>query len=265
MRAWLSMAACVAVLATLIGCANQSTMGGELAERVTASDQSDAERRARVRLELASAYFARGQVETALDELKLSINAKPDLAEAYSLRGLIYASLGDAALAEASFRRALQLNPRDADTLHNFGWVQCQAQRYADAAALFEQAMAQPQYRGVARTLLAKGLCQARAGQWLDAEISLLRSYELDPTNASTALNLSEVLYRRADYERARFYIGRVNSQPISVNAQTLWLSARIEHKLGNPSRVRELGAQLRDRFPQAPETTLYETGRFDG
>ncbi len=69
-----------------------------------------------------------------------------------------------------------------------------------------------PQYRGAARTLLAQGVCQAHAGQLADAEASLARSYELDPTSPFTATNLAEVLYRRGDYERARFYIRRVNA-----------------------------------------------------
>ena len=63
---------------------------------------------------------------TALDEIKQALHAKPDMAEAYNLRGLIYASLGDTQLAEDSFQRALQLNPRDADTMHNYGWFLCQ-------------------------------------------------------------------------------------------------------------------------------------------
>ena len=71
----------------------------------------------------------------------------PTYGEAYNLRGLIYASLGDDALAEESFRRALQLNPRDADTMHNYGWYLCQQKRFAEADALFDQALAVPQYR----------------------------------------------------------------------------------------------------------------------
>jgi type IV pilus assembly protein PilF len=265
MTRWLFVMAPVLALAGLAGCAGSGAPApAELTERATESDQNDAERRARVRLELASAYYSRGQLETALDELKLSIATRPDLSEAYSLRGLVYAALGEAALAEASFKRALQVNPRDADAMHNYGWTLCQARRYAEAAEQFQSALAQPQYRNVARTLAAKGLCQGRAGQWLEAEGSLMRAFELEPANASTALNLSEVLYRRSDFERARFYIGRVNAQPDNVNAQTLWLALRIENKLGNAQRVREFGNQLRDRFPQAPEAQLYQAGRFD-
>jgi len=72
------------------------------------------------------------------------------------------------------------------------------------------------------------------------------------------------VLYRRGQYERARFYIGRVNSVPEYVNAQTLWLATRIENKMGNARGVRDYGRQLSNRFPQAPETVAYQRGRFD-
>jgi type IV pilus assembly protein PilF len=254
----------VLVMAGLWGCAAKGAGQGELRDRATDSDQTEADRRARVRLELASAYFGRGQFDTALDELKLSIAASPTYSAAYNLRGLIYASLGDDALAEESFRRALQLNNRDADAMHNYGWYLCQRQRYNDASAQFQQALAQPQYRDTQRTLLARGICEARAGQLMEAEASLMRSYELDPANPGTAINLSDVLLRRGEFTRARFYIGRVNSLQLTTNAQSLWLAARIEHKLGNAVGARDLGEQMRSRFPQAPEVELFDKGRFD-
>ena len=55
-----------------------------------------------------------------------------------------------------------------------------------------------------------------------------------------------------AEFERARFYIRRVNTRPELVTAESLWLAARIEHRLGNAPGVQELGRQLRSRFPQA-------------
>jgi type IV pilus assembly protein PilF len=237
---------------------------GSSADRVTASDQTEADRRAKVRLELAAGYFQRGQTETALDEVKLALLAKPDSADAFNLRGLIYAALGDDRLAEESFRRALQLNPRDADAMHNYGWYLCQRRRFGEADLLFLQAAAQPQYPGVPRTLMAQGICQARNNQWAEAEKSLSRAYELDPSSPVTAVNLAEVLVRRNELERARFYIRRVNAQPEVVNAQTLWLALRIEHRIGNTLGVKELGDQLRSRFPQSPEALSYDRGRFD-
>ena len=235
--------------------------GGELR---TASDQTDADRRAAVRMELAALHYGRGQYETALDEIKLALQAKPELGAAFSLRGLVYASMGEDRLADDSFAHALRINPRDADAMHNRGWFLCQRNRFDDADRLFEQALAQSQYRDVLRTYLVQGVCHARAGRLEDAERKLTRAYELDPSNPTTALNLSEVLYRRGEFERARFYIRRVNQREELSNAQTLWLALRVENRLGNRGGVEEYARQLRNRFPQAPETLAYDRGRLD-
>ncbi len=253
--------------ATLAGCVTRTTVTesvGDGRDIVTASDESDASKRARLRMELASGYFGRGQMTTALDQVKLALQADPTLAEAYNLRGLIYGNLGDDKLAEDSFRRALQLNPRDADTMQNFGYYLCQKKRYPEASALFDQALAMPQYRDQSRTLLTKGVCEAFAGQLAESEATLLHAYQLDPANPSIAVNLSEVLYRRGEYERARFYIRRVNAVPALTGAQTLWLAARVEHRLGNVSGTQEIGDQLRRRFPDSREASAFERGKFD-
>ena len=227
-------------------------------------DANEIERRARVRLELAGAYFSNGQLDTALDEVKRSIATKPDLAEAYRLRGMIYASQQEDRLAEESFDRALQINPLDGGTLHVHGLFLCNQGRFAPAQAQFAAALAIPQYRDASRTYLARGVCYGRNQQWSEAETALMRAYELEPANPSIGVNLAEVLMQRGAYERARFYIGRVNDVPDNVNAQTLWLAARIERKLGQESALRVLGQRLRQGYPQSPEAALFERGRFD-
>ena len=254
------------VLALLVAACAQPGVEpeGPAAQPRTASDQTDADRRAAVRLELAGGYFSRGQYETALDEIKRALVARPDLGSAYNLRGLVHAAMGEDRLADESFQRALAINPRDADAMHNRAWFLCQRDRFDEADRLFEQAIQQPQYRDVQRSLMAQGVCMARAGKLPEAERKLVRAYELDPANPTTALNLSEVLYRRGDYERARFYIRRVNAREELANAQTLWLALRIENRMGNRSGIEEYARQLRSRFPQSPEAQAYDRGRID-
>ncbi len=258
--------ACAAAWLVLAGCAGapQATPPEPLRDLRTASDQTESDRRAQVRLELAAAYFGRGQSATALDEVKQALASRPEMHEAYNLRGLIYASMGEIKLAEESFQRALQLNPRDIDTQHNLAWFQCQQGRYDEADRAFTQLLAQPQLQTAVRTLFAQGVCQARAGRWADAERTLSRSYELDPANPVTAYNLSEVLLRRGEFERARFYVGRINANRELSNAQSLWLAARIERRLGNAEGVQQWGRQLRERYPQSPEALQFDRGRFD-
>jgi type IV pilus assembly protein PilF len=203
-------------------------------------DQAEMERRAGLRLELAGAYFSRGQNSTALEEVRQALVAWPQLVEGYNLRALIQANMGDESGTEESFRRALQLSPNNADTLHNLGWYRCQQRRFKEADALFQQAMNQPQYGATVRTLLARGVCEARDNRWAD------------------------VLLKRGQFERARFYIKRVNDNPDLSTAQSLWLAARIEHRAGNTQQAQGLGTRMTQRFPQSPEAARFERGQFD-
>lgn len=259
----MALGACTSTTTQVSRQGNESGTG-QTSESRKPPDAAEMERRARLRLELAGMYFSRGQTHTALDELKAAMAMSPDLPEAHSLRGLVLASTGDLRGAEESFQRALQLAPRDADAMHNYGWFLCQQRRFDEADAQFRNALAQPQYAEPNRTLLAQGVCQARAGRWEEAERTLSRSYELDTANPATAYNLAEVLLRRGELERARFYARRVNSVPEQVSAQSLWLAVRIERRLGNTEALTDYGRQLRERFPQSPEALQLERGRFD-
>ncbi len=255
------------LVSVLAGCTTTTTTtSGGVGERETraAPDQADVARAARDRLELAGLYLSRGQNEVALDAVRRALAAKPDMPEAYSLRGLIYGAMGDMAQAEDSFKRAQQLAPQDGDIMHNYGWFLCQQKRWADADAQFSGALVLPQYREAVRTLLAQGVCQARAGRWPEAERTLSRSYELDPANPVTAYNLSDVLMQRGELTRARFYIARINSQPDLSSAQSLWLATRIERRLGNAQGVQDFGRKLQERFPESKEVLQYERGQFD-
>ena len=256
----------------MAGCANTGAKGasgpvastaGNGADIVTASDEPNGRRRARLRLELAIGYFEAGQTTVALDEIKQSLSADPSFADAYNLRGLVYMRLDDAGLAEDSFRRAIALNPREPNTLHNYGWLLCQQSRYGDAAQQFSAALAVPAYTERAKTLMTQGLCQMRAGQPAEAERSLAQAYELDAGNPMIGFNLAALLAQRQDWQRAQFYVRRVNNSP-SANAETLWLGLKIERRLGSREAMAQLGDQLQRRFPQSREAIAYERGNLD-
>ncbi|TAK78969.1 MAG: type IV pilus biogenesis/stability protein PilW [Aquabacterium sp.] len=241
--------------------AQQRTGGRDI---TTASDEGEVRKRARIRMELASAYYTQGQMTTALDEVKQALVADPGLPGAYNLRGLIYDALGNDGLAEESFSTALRQDAQDGSAMHNYAWFLCRRKQFERADDLFGQALSLPRYRDAAQTLLVRGVCQSRAGRWDDAEKTLTRAYELDAGNPATATNLSYTLYRRGEYERARFYIRRVNGSQELSNAQTLWLAARIEHRLGNVSGRDDLGNQLHTRYPSSREAAAFERKQFE-
>ncbi len=263
---WLVLTAMIAGFLSLAGCA--AGPGGRSGANpvdnvVTESDEPEARKRARNRLELASGYFSEGKTTIALDEIKLSLQADPNYGDAFNLRGMIYMRLGDGRQAEDSFRRALQLNPRDADTMHNYAWMMCQQRRYDESIAMFTQANAVPLYNGQSKTYMTRGICELASGKPELAERSFARSYELDATNPISGYNLANLLFLRNELQRSQFYTRRLNNSELS-NAETLWLGIKIERKLGNTEAVQQLTTQLRRRYPQSSELSSLDRGAFD-
>ena len=261
-RWWLALA-WVGLLALVGGCATAPGAGGVPPELQTAADESEVRKRARTRLALAAGYYENGQYLVALEEQKRALQADPNYADAHNLGGLIYMALGDNALAISHLQRAIALNPRDGNALHNLGWLHCQAGRHEDAAQAFQRAMAVPAYQDRAKTLMAHGICQARAGDTAAAEKTLMHAYELDAGNPVTAFNLSQLLYNRGDFQRSQFYIRRLNNSELA-NAESLWLGIKVERRMNNRQAMEQLASQLRRRFPQSRELLSYERGAFD-
>lgn len=251
------------LVSVVAGCASSASPAAPGSDLLTESDETLARKRARIRLELAVGYYNNGQTTIALDELKQSIAADPTLLEAHNLRGLIYMRLNDASLAEESFRKALQINPQASSVQHNLGWMLCQQGRMVESNRQFLAAIAEPSYVDKAKSWMTMGVCQAKAGQAVEAEASLQRAYELDASSPVTGYNLALVLFQRAEYVRSQFYIRRINNGDLA-NAESLWLGIKVEQRLGNRDAVAQLGAQLRKRFPQSKELGLFERGAFD-
>lgn len=257
----------LALMSVLQGCA--TTTGGAApisdadAGLVTPSDEPETRRRARIRLELASNYFENGQTAVALDEVKQALAADPSYPDAFNLRGLIYLRLSDFAQAEDSFRRALSLRSGDPNVLHNYGWLLCQQKKYAEADQNFGRALSSPGYVARSKTLMARGLCQSEAGQYAEAEQSLLKAYELDASNPVVGYHLAALFLRRNELTRAQFYIRRLNNSQFA-NSESLWLGIKVERALGDTVAMRQLAEQLRKRFPDSRELGAFERGAFN-
>ena len=247
----------------LAGCAApQAPTAGE-GEMITASDEPEYARRARIRLELAIGYFQRGQMEFALDEVKRSLTAYPGYSKAYNVRGLIYNQLHDQRMAEESFRRAVALNPRDGDAQHNLGWLLCENGRTAEGMGYLDQALANPYYENKERTRVAKGRCDLKAGDRGDAENALLDVLQSNPQDAQASAGLADLYYQRGDYRKSAMYANQAN-RPGTATAASLWTGIRAEQHLGHPDGVARYGQQLQDSFPNSHESQLYQRGAWD-
>lgn len=247
------------------GCAPLSGAASAISEGdlLTDSDEPVSRKRARIRLELAAGYFELGQTTVALDEIKQSIAIDANYSEAHQLKGLIYMRLSESKLAEASFKRALDLSPTDANAMQNLGWLLCQESRFDESELYFSRALSTAQYDQRAKTFRTLGLCRIKSGRLAEGGESLSASYEIDPQNPVTTFNLASALFQQNKFVGAQKYIRELNNSDLA-NAQSFWLGIKVERQLNNSSVVTQLATQMIKRFPKAKEINNYQRGAFD-
>jgi type IV pilus assembly protein PilF len=252
-----SLAACVSG-----GGAGSPDPGYQTPAMGAAGQETDAARRARIRLELGASYYQQGNHAVALDELRQALAIDPGYAPAHGMLGLVHMALGDRARAEESFQRALRLAPGDSELRNNYGWFLCQTGRERESFAHFTVALKNPLYATPARPLHNAGICSLRLGDEAQAERYFLQSFQVDPRNPVAMFHLAEINLKRRDFERARFYTQRLLTS-YEPSAQVLGLAFRVERAAGNREAAATHALQLRRRFPGSPEAEALASGRF--
>jgi type IV pilus assembly protein PilF len=259
--------ACALVLPLLLSaCAGNRGMEGDTHELKTLSDQTAAEKRALIRLELAVGYYQERKYDVALDEVKQAIAANPDYADAYGVRALIYTEMGENRLADENYRHALRLAPRNPDLSNNYGLFLCEAGgKPAEAMTYFDAALKNPNYATPVKALVNAGNCSLKMKNVDAAERYLLDALRYDPELVATNAGLARVYFERRDYTRAGFFINRLTetAKLDTLSADVLWLAIRVKRMVGDRAMEASLAAQLRKRFPGSPEYAAFERGAF--
>jgi type IV pilus assembly protein PilF len=252
------------VLALVGGCASQPQAPGPASGARSISGDATAPRnRARVHTELGMAYYARGNMSVALEELRVAIAADPRYAPAHGALGLVYMELRENGLAEASFARALENAPEDPDINHNFGWFLCQVGRAGEAQPYFRKALQNPLYATPGRTYAAAGTCALMQGELREAEQNLERALRLEPNLPVAMFKLAELRYRQRRFRDARAALSRYTAIA-PPSAEALWLGLRIERRLGARTAELSYANQLRRRFPNSAQAQALQRGEYD-
>lgn len=236
------------------------------AELATASDQTAAQKRSEIRMQLAIGYYQQGQYAVALDEIKKALVAEPDLADAYGMRALIYMAMEQRELAEDNFVRALKLAPNNPEVNNNYGSFLCRHGRVAESFKYFDAALAVHSYRSPADAYNNAGSCALKLKDNSLAEKYLLPALKIAPDVAATNANLARIYYERRDFVRAGFFITRLSklAKMDSLSADVLWLAIRVQHKLGDTGAESGWATQFRRRHSGSPEYAAYQRGAFD-
>ena len=252
--------------AAFAGCAQTPPSSGSQSDSVETGtltgEVGDPRNRARIHTELGSAYFERGNLGVALEELRTAIAADPSYAQAYSVLGLVHMDLRENDVAQRNFERAIALSPNDPDINNNYGWFLCRSGREAQSIAYFLAALKNPLYNTPERSYVNAGLCSLKYSE-SDAVDYFERALRSAPDNLQALLSLASLRYKQGQLEAARGLIGQLNKQ-VEPTAESLWLALRIERKLGDRAAENALAVQLRRRFSGSEEYRDLLQGKFE-
>ena len=259
----MSRLARLAALALLAACASPPTDspmpdGGPIVGEV-----GEPRNRARLHTELAGLYYERGNMNVALEELRIATSADSNYAPAYGLLGLVYMELKQNPQAEQNFERALRLSANDPDINHNYGWFLCQTSREKESIRYFMQAVANPLYPAPWRSYSVAGVCSLRVKNVKEAEGFFERALRLDPDEPVSLLQLAQIRYRQGRVAEARRMVERHNKL-VTPSAESLWLALRVERKGGTRIAEQSYATQLRRRFPNSEEFRMLQRGAYD-
>lgn len=230
-----------------------------------AKSMTDPRNRAKIHTELGSMYFQVGNPGVALDELRIALESDSSYFPAYSVRGLVHASLKEYAKADDDFRRALDIAPNDPDVNNNYGWYLCETGKERQSIAYFLNALKSPLYETPDRAYTNAGTCAFKAGDLDGAQNYLLKALQLSRDGAMNArLQLAKVFYRRGVLEEARVYLNDALKIMEPPTADALWFGLKLERKMGNRAAEGGYASQLRGRYPTSPEYQEFLKGNFE-
>ena len=255
---------CVLALFLLVGCAKQPTQPAFTPKPPAKPELGDAHTRADVHTQLGVAYYEIGNFAVALDELNEALQADPDYAKAYNVRGLVYMQLGEADQAEQSFQRALSLTPQDSDANNNYGWFLCRQKRYEEGIGYIMNALKNPLYSTPDKSYVNAGMCARDRGDQKKAAEFFNLALRSQPRQIQALYQLADMAYLDNQVPAAKSYLQRLARTGVKFNAEALWLALRIERRLGDKDAEASYGLQLRRNFPQSREAQALLNGQFE-
>jgi len=236
------------LLVSLSACVTTTKSGNEV---LKAPDLSEA---AQLNLQLGVSYYQQGSLQAAREKLEKAIEQKPDLAAAHRVLGLVYQQMGDLDEAEAEYREALNLSPKDPDTLNDYAAFLCfERGKVRAGLKYFDDAIAIPLNDNRAMLFSNASNCAARK-DLEKAEAYLRAGLSQNPENILIMAQLGDISYRQEQYLQARIFIERAMQMSDAPSASLLYLAAKTEDALGNMQDARNYKDELMKTFPLSQE-----------
>ena len=208
---------------------------------------------AQANLNLGVGYLQQGRPDAAVDALQRALSLNPRLVDAHSTLAVAYDQLEEFELAETHHERATRMAPDNADAQNRYAVFLCRQGRWTDAEEHFQRAIDDRRYVNRNMTMLNAATC-ARSAEALEASERYFRGVlEDEPANIAALEGMVDLSIRSENFLQGRAFMQRLfaSTQPSAAHLLFCYV---IESQLGDSRAAGTCAADLRTRFPDAPE-----------
>lgn len=209
--------------------------------------------------QLAAQYLQRGELDQAREKLLKALDQDDKNALAHVTYAKLQSRVAQPAKADVHFKRALELEPDEAEHRNSYGIYLCKVEKFDDAKKQFRAAADNPYYRTPEYALDNAGLCMLDANQLSDAETYLREALRVNPQFANAYLHMADLMHRMQRLTVADAYFQRYNVYG-AESAESLWLGLKINRDAGQVANAEKFASRLLNQFPASREAGEYLT-----
>ncbi|NNF15507.1 MAG: type IV pilus biogenesis/stability protein PilW [Gammaproteobacteria bacterium] len=230
----------------------------------TRRDTSSPEEAARVNFQLGVEYFRKGKLSLAHEKLTRSVSQDSSQAQPHAFLALVSEQLNLMEDAQHHYRTALRINASDPAVQNMYGAFLCRAGNSREAEDYFLRAANNRFYSTPEAAFTNAGSCALKVDDAVKAEGYLRKALQLNPQYPLALWHMANLNYQQNRDLQARAFLNRIGTAE-ALPPEALLLGYRIASRSGDARDASRYSEELKQRYPESPETTALLEVEKDG
>lgn len=202
-------------------------------------------------------YLERGNLDLANEKLTKALEQDDKNPLAHISMAQLQFAIDKPDVARRHYRRAVSLDPDNADNRNAYGVFLCSTGELEAAEKEFVTAASNPFYATPEFALDNAGLCLLDNDRLEDSEYYFLKALQRNPKFGNATLHIAELRYLENRLTIADAFLSRFHDVS-EETAASLWLGAQIQRSLNNRAGADAYAKRLLNLFPNSTEAGAY-------